>query len=189
VTTKTQLRKDISEKRKALDHEWIKTASAHVVKQIQIQDVFQSAKTVALYMAIGGEVDLSSLFPICQKHEKRICIPVFNEKLKFYEMAEITPHTQFKEGHYGIREPVSPDLLSLNDIDVIIVPGVAFAPNGNRLGRGGGYYDRLLDGFAGHTMAAAFDFQIIPQVPCSIHDRPVATIVTETKVIKVRTHY
>jgi 5-formyltetrahydrofolate cyclo-ligase len=136
-------------------------------------------------MYFGGEVQLDSLFPICWEGGKRTCIPVYNEVLKIYEMAEITPTTEFITGHYGIREPVSPQLVPLSEIDLITVPGIAFDRSGNRLGRGGGFYDRMLSSFEGSTIAVAFDFQIYDQVPVEPHDKPVHAVITEIKVLNV----
>ncbi len=189
MTSKQDIRKQITEKRKVLDASWLKTTSARVAKNFQALEAFQSAKTVALYMAIGGEVDLSTIFRVCWKLNKRTCIPVFNNTLKLYEMAEITPETRFETGRYGIKEPVAPVRVPKDRIELMAVPGLAFDPAGNRLGRGGGYYDRLLDGFGGKAAATAFDFQILPAIPVNDHDQPVDLIISETKIMKVRNEY
>lgn len=88
--------------------------------------------------------------------------------------------TPCRIGHYGIREPIDPVFLPLEAIDVMIIPGVAFDARGNRLGRGGGYYDRLLAAFDGFTAGVAFAFQLVPCVPTEPHDRSVQVVVTET---------
>ena len=100
-------------------------------------------------------------------------------------MAEITKETLMQTAHYGIQEPISPILIPSDLINVMAVPGVAFDRRGNRLGRGGGYYDRLLNNFCGYAVAVAFDFQVLPKIPYESHDIPVNEIVTETKLIKV----
>ena len=186
MTTKAQLRREIAEKRNLLKPRQVTAASLLIVDQIQSLGVFQTAKSVALYKAIGGEVDLDPLFPLCWKDGKSTCIPVFNAEMRLYELASVTADTAFKTGNYGIREPVDPSLVPLRDIDLVLVPGVAFDPAGNRLGRGGGYYDRLLNGFEGTTVAVAFDFQVFPEIPCDAHDIPVQYVVTDTESIKVQ---
>lgn len=183
--TKQKIRREIEAGRRALDPVWMATASARIVESCQMLEVFGTAGMIALYKAIGGEVDLDPLFPACWSADKRTCIPIFNAKSKIYEMAEVTVETQYSTGHYGIREPLAPALLPMSQIDLIAVPGVAFDRKGNRLGRGGGYYDRLLDGFSGVAAAVAFDFQVLPKIPCEPHDRPVNWIVTETKIVDV----
>lgn len=183
MSTKQQIRREIEAQRKALDFRWLEAASARVVENFQALEAFQPSETVALYMAIAGEVALGPLFSKCWKLGKRTCIPLFNAKAKIYEMAEVSAETEYRIGHYGIREPLSPALFPLDDIDLIAVPGVAFDREGNRLGRGGGYYDRLLEGLPGVSAAVAFDFQILPHIPCETHDKPVDALATETKLL------
>jgi len=183
-TIKKRIRQEVSERREVLEFQWLEAASGQIVEKFQTLEAFQSSKTIALYMAIGGEVDLEPLFSKCWKLGKHTCIPVFNTKAKIYEMAVVSAETQYQTGHYGIQEPLSPTLLPMNRIDLVAVPGVAFDRTGNRLGRGGGYYDRLLDGFSGISAAVAFDFQIFPQIPCEPHDRSVDALVTETGIVK-----
>ncbi|MDH3982024.1 MAG: 5-formyltetrahydrofolate cyclo-ligase, partial [Kiritimatiellaceae bacterium] len=82
----------------------------------------------------------------------------------------------------GIKEPISPTLVPLDEIDLIAVPGVAFDLTRNRLGRGGGYYDRILEDFGGTSVAVAFGFQILEEIPVDPHDEPVDILITEIKV-------
>ncbi|QBG47077.1 5-formyltetrahydrofolate cyclo-ligase [Verrucomicrobia bacterium S94] len=185
MTTKHELRRQVGKKRAALDAEWLKTASASLIRQFRSLDIFKTSKTVALYKAIGGEVNLEPLFEHCWSLGKRTAIPVFNANSRVYEMAEISSSTQFRTGNYGIPEPVSPERLPLSAINLIIVPGVAFDLAGNRLGRGGGYYDRMLSVFSGSTVGVCFDFQWLETVPVDPHDQPVDFVVTETKCGKV----
>ena len=185
MTAKRQIRREIEAKRQALESQWQAVASSKIVEHFQMLEAFPPAETIALYKAIGGEVDLDVLFSICWKAGKRTCIPIFNANAKIYEMAEVSAETQYSTGHYGIREPLSPTLCPMHQIDLIAVPGVAFDRTGNRLGRGGGYYDRLLDGFSGVSAAVAFDFQILPEIPVELHDKPVNTLVTETETVNV----
>jgi 5-formyltetrahydrofolate cyclo-ligase len=185
MKSKQDIRKQIEAKRRALDPQWLDGASARIVENFQTLEIFGSAGIVALYKAIGGEVDLDPLFSACWNANKRTCIPTFNAESKIYEMAEVTVETHYSTGHYGIREPLTPALLPMSKIDLIAVPGVAFDRAGNRLGRGGGYYDRLLDGFSGVAAAVAFDFQILPEVPAEAHDKPVDILVTEIKIVNL----
>jgi len=175
----------MAEKRHLLDIQWLTNASLHIAAHIQRLEAFITAERIALYKAIAGEVDLECLFSACWDQDKRTFIPVFDRALKAYKMAEITAETRYITGHYGIQEPETPSLVPIDDIDLIILPGVAFDTNGNRLGRGGGYYDRMLDGFSGKTVAAAFEFQLISNIPNESHDMPVNCIVTESKVVDV----
>lgn len=185
MTPKARLRNEIAAHRRTLDIDWTHEASSKILEALQELGAFSAAKTVALYKALPGEVQLENLFPLCWGLGKETCIPVFNTTLRAYEMATVDRDTSYATGNYGIVEPRSPSLMEFNRIDLIVVPGVAFDTEGNRLGRGGGYYDRFLDGFCGVTTAVAFDFQIFPTIPHDVHDRSVNYIVTESKVVDV----
>ncbi len=182
MSTKAQLRLEIEARCRVLNLQWLTAASTRIVENFQTLEAFTPARTVALYKAIDGEVNLDLLFSSCWNAGKRTCIPIFNAAEKIYEMAEVTAETHYSTGHYGIQEPLSSALVSMDQIDLIAVPGVAFDRAGNRLGRGGGYYDRLLAGFSGIAAAVAFNFQILPTIPAEAHDKPVDLLVTETKI-------
>jgi 5-formyltetrahydrofolate cyclo-ligase len=189
MTTKEQLRSEIAEKRRSLDPRWIAAASLRIVAQIQGLDAYKRAECIALYKPITGEVDVESLFTACWNIGKHTCVPVFNSCQNAYEFAEIENKTVFKSANHGILEPENACLLPMDEIDLIIVPGVAFDANGNRLGRGGGYYDRIMEGFQGFKAAAAFEFQLFPDIPHDAGDIPVNYIVTESKVFNVCNEY
>lgn len=107
MKSKQDIRRQIGAKRGALDPRWVQAASTRIIRNLQALEAFQSAGTIALYMAIGGEVNLDPIFPDCWKSGKRTYVPVFNAAAEIYEMAEITYKTDYIIGHYGIREPIS----------------------------------------------------------------------------------
>lgn len=183
MTTKAHLRKKIGEKRRSLDPRWLADASSRIVAQLLKLDAFIAAESIALYKAIEGEVDLEPLFGSCWEQGKRTSIPIFNRALKIYELADISENTRYVQGNYGIQEPVNPAYAEIGAVDLVIVPGVAFDTKGNRLGRGGGYYDRMLAGYGGIKAAVAFEFQLFDHVPNDSSDIPVNYIVTESKVV------
>ncbi|MBN2704220.1 MAG: 5-formyltetrahydrofolate cyclo-ligase [Pontiellaceae bacterium] len=179
--TKRKIRKDIADQRITHSPEQLRCAGNMIAEMVSGLPAFHNAKTIALYMAIGGEVQLDSLFSKCWDLGKRTCIPAFNAQTKLYQMAEITAETVFKTGKYGIKEPENAHCISMHEIDLILVPGVAFSTDGKRLGRGGGYYDRLLAGYQGTTVGVALDEQIVADIPCEAHDLPVDYVITPSK--------
>lgn len=183
--TKQELRSEIADQRKNLGFQWLETASQQLIDHFQTLEEFQTSEVIALYKALGGEVNLETLFPKCWKLGKRTCIPIFNKQMRIYEMTEINESTQFRTGHYGIREPLEMHRLNLAEIDLIAVPGVGFDLKGNRLGRGGGYYDRMLNEFTGFAVGIAFEFQLFPKIPAENHDQRVQAVLTERKYTKV----
>ena len=189
MKTKEQLRREMEELRKNRDPSWCSEASRRIIGRLQELEVFRSARRVSLYKHLPGEVELEDLFDACWKLDQQTCMPVFNRTLRIYELAAIDARTRFRTGHYGIREPEERVPVSLDQVNLMIVPGVAFDVEGNRLGRGGGYYDRLLAGFRGVSVAVAFDFQIVPRLPTESHDIPVDLVVTESKLLKVQNEH
>ena len=93
---------------------------------------------------------------------------------------------QISPGYMGIPEPVTESQMNVEDIDMLVVPGVGFDPSGRRIGYGGGFYDRLLPRVKGKRTIAALAFcaQVFEQVPGMPHDIPVDYIITEEKVIE-----
>ena len=87
------------------------------------------------------------------------------------------------EGAYGIQEPDSTERIQSENIDLFVVPGVAFDSEGNRLGRGKGYYDKYLAGVTKPIIGVCFDFQLIDYVPAEKHDIKMAMIITENQIV------
>jgi 5-formyltetrahydrofolate cyclo-ligase len=186
MMTKQHIRKMISAKRQALSNHDIEPASRHIVATILEQPAFQKAQCVALYKAIFGEVTLEPLFEHCWAQNKRTLIPVFNPETKRYELIEVDAVTQYKTGNYGIQEPIPPHRLKSEEIDLFLVPGVAFDRTGNRLGRGGGYYDRMLALSTAPRIGICFHFQLLDQLPTEPHDVPVQIIITDKTVKRLK---
>lgn len=172
--------------RRALEPDWIAESSRRITDRVILMDRFRSANTVAVYRSFGGEVQTELLIRSCWTAGKQVCIPAYSEIKRKYVMSKITPATAYIRGLHGIEEPSPLLMIDFNAIDLMLVPGVAFDRFGGRLGRGGGYYDRILEAYTGRTVAMAFDFQLVEQVPVEPHDRPVDAVVTETNTIQVQ---
>ena len=181
--TKKELRLAIEAQRKAQSGAQVQRDSKRISDHIQMLESFKNSQSIALYMAFKTEVDLEELFLACWQLNKKTYIPYFNAETQVYVMAEITSETEMVKGHYGIAEPKHPKIFPTEEIEFFIVPGVAFDKTGKRLGRGGGYYDRLLANFQGHLTAVAFEFQLVENVPTEPHDQSMHAIVTEKQII------
>lgn len=129
-----------------------------VTKLIQ-QKAWQEAKVVAVTLSQGFELDTAPLINIAQAMGKVVVIPRTLPKRQM-EFVELNQATKFEKSSFGIEEPVNGQVYLSSDIDLIIVPGVAFSPTGHRLGFGGGYYDRYLARYTGQTIALALSTQI-----------------------------
>jgi 5-formyltetrahydrofolate cyclo-ligase len=152
---------------------------AAVVQKFQTLELFQQAKAIGAYMPLPDEVDITPLF---QALEKTFYIPAFNDASGSYRMAQLT--TELKKGRFGISEPAVPVFAAEDELDLIIVPGVAFDFSGNRIGRGGGFYDRLLPQYRAVRAGICFDFQCLETVPAKVHDVRMDWVVTHTRILK-----
>ncbi len=178
--TKADIRSRIAEQKKRLSAQTLAEMSADVVCKIQSLEIFRVAKTVGAYLPLPGEVDISPLF---QALEKTFYIPAFDETAGGYRMAQLT--AELKKGRFGILEPVTPAFAVETGLDLIFVPGVAFDRAGNRTGRGGGFYDRLLPQYHSVRAGVCFDFQCLDRLPTEKHDTPMHLVVTETQILKI----
>lgn len=147
------------------------------------QEVWRQATTVLLFASLADELDLWPLAELALQSGKRVGFPRFERALKEYSAREVTDlQKDMAPGYYGIREPC-PDcaVLQLNPLDLILIPGVAFDLYGRRLGRGRGYYDRLLRRMSGVKCGVALEQQIVPEVPVAPHDVHLNCILTPTR--------
>jgi len=130
---------------------------------------------VGIYMAYGHEVDITKLL---KQADITCCVPVCDGdyQMSFYLVDE---NTVFKKSHYGILEPVNAKIIDKNEIDMIIVPMVAFDAQRHRMGHGKGYYDRYLKDYQGMKIGVAFECQKFPQLDVYPHDIPMDLIISE----------
>ena len=133
---------------------------------------FLSAESVMLFANLPDEIDTFSLIDKCFAMGKKVYLPVINGDDMI--VAEFTG--EFKEGRFGIKEPVidtTLPTLTPNSIDFALVPGVGFSPSGYRLGRGKGYYDKFLSKYSNlYTVGICFREQFYLDIPTEPHDIP-----------------
>lgn len=150
--------------------------------RLRTLDVFQQAYKILFYVSFLSEVQTHQLIKEALKN-KKVGVPLVNNKELLIK--EITDFSQLSPGHKNILEPSSdlPDL-KVEDLNLIIVPGVAFDKKHYRLGYGGGYYDRLLAKDNDHiSIGLAFEEQIVDDLPIESHDQKVDFIVTDKRVL------
>jgi 5-formyltetrahydrofolate cyclo-ligase len=143
---------------------------------------FRSAQVVMFFASFRSEVDTETMIRRALRSGKRVILPkVAGKELTLYEIRDFDADVE--TGAWGIPEPKPLVPAKLEKIDLMIMPGAAFDEQGNRLGYGAGFYDKLLPAFKGATIALAFEAQILSNVPADPHDAPVKKIVTEKRVI------
>ena len=180
---KSRLRACYNARRKALEPQWRQRSDREICAAIRELPEYRSAECAAFFIPWGAEPDLRELF-----FEKRTFLPRYSAEREEYEMVEITSlESDLRPGKYGIPEPLpelpaaAPDFTRQQIL--FFVPAVACSSAGVRLGRGGGYYDRVLDGVVKKPVAVIYSCQLAPSLPCAVHDLPMGIIVTENNIL------
>lgn len=156
---KKEIRTVIKSRVKAMGTEERAAEAVQLLVAISAEPHFASAKNVLIYNPLPDEIDV---LPILErfKSSKKFFLPVVCG-----DILKILPYTESQcVGAYNISEPVGSDYVSISDIDLVIVPGVGFTTDGCRLGRGKGYYDRLLSGATCYKIGVCFSCQIEPAI-------------------------
>lgn len=187
---KRALRERVLAARDALDPPVRATASNAIAARIGALPSFREARRPLLTLPFRSEWDTRPLLDAGLARGRGVVLPRVDEPTRMLELRLVTePAWQIREGYRGIPEPdPSTPRVAPEDIDWILVPGVAFDARGGRLGYGGGYYDRLLPLLPADTprIAGAFDLQMVDAVPAAPHDLRVHTIATPTRLVKTR---
>jgi 5-formyltetrahydrofolate cyclo-ligase len=149
---------------------------------------YQRATTVLAYASFGGEFDTSFLLQRVLTDKKNLVMPRIDNDMQRLQLHRVNHLNELVAGGWGIREPhAEAKIVMPNEIDFILVPGVAFDSAGFRIGYGKGFYDKLLSSvsLASTRLSAAFDCQIIDAVPNEAHDQRVDIIITPTQKILI----
>lgn len=180
--TKNELRKMMKRERETLSKSEVMEKSVEIHKNLLKIEDFTGADCVLCYISIKNEVVTTPIINFCMEQGIRIAVPRVNGKeMDFYHISscdELTP------GAFGIPEPVGNDRCIPTQKDVIIMPGLAFDKNGNRIGYGGGYYDKYLSMHHNvKKIAVAYDFQVVEEVESEITDILPDYIVTDRGIL------
>lgn len=175
---KNTLRQSISLMRRKLTANDVRMYSEQILKRIEGMQAFLSAHTVLVYYPIHNEVDMRLLIDKWNG-KKQFLLPVIHGhgiEIRYYRGQD-----NLVRGKYGIPEPDSEIFKGIPDL--IIVPGVAFDEQQNRMGRGKGYYDRFLKEYKTETLGVCYDFQLIDHLPTTRFDKKVNRVFTPTRSI------
>lgn len=181
---KIALRNTIKQVRSKISVSYLTTSSSQICTRIRSLETYRQAKSIALYFPINGEIDLTPLWNTAPLHGKFCYFPAINENLTL-SFLPATPATAFKKNRYGIPEPdVSFDLaMPAEEIDLIIVPLVAFDMRCTRIGMGSGYYDRTLaNKKRGSVFGVAFQFQQVDFIDPAPWDIPLDAVITQKAI-------
>ena len=189
--SKAALRKQVLAARDALPPEMRRELSDRITSRLLELDAYRNARCVLAYMSFGGEFDTTAFVTDALAHGRQLCLPRVDRAARQLELHRVDDIERgLASGIWGIREPRSEcPRADLERIDFVLLPGVAFTPRCERLGYGGGFYDRLIPRFARRPplVAAAFALQIRAQIPLDANDQRVDAVVTERSLFTAAT--
>lgn len=181
--TKTDIRKEVLRVLRNQKEEERFRKSLVILDKLFATAEFQRSRTVLFYSSFDGEVKTFEMMVKAQESGKQVALPAINiEKKEIIPAIIADLHDDLETGPYGIehikehvRCPVG-----LDQIDLVIVPGIAFDRGGYRVGRGAGFYDRFLARLGPEipSIGLAFDFQVVDSIPRDDHDIPVSQVIT-----------
>ena len=174
---KKRIRREIRGLKNTISLEEKTSRSIAILEKVEQLPEFIEAKTVMLYWAMADEVQTSE-FVIKWSTSKRVILPCVNGNeldLRVFRGEE----DLIMGENFGIPEPSGELYTDYDEIDLILVPGVAFDVENNRMGRGKAYYDKLLSSIKAFKLGVCFDFQLLQSVPTDEHDIKMDRIVSE----------
>ena len=169
---KQELRAMIRQKKRAMTEAEIEEKSARLGLLLAGSEVYRSAKVIYGYLPYNQEVRTIPMLEQAIRDGKRVAVPkVYDDDMKFIYLDDMT---QIAKGYAGIPEPVADEPVACDRDALVLMPGLAFDPQGHRIGYGGGFYDRFLASEPEHpTVALCYDFQMLPNLETEEFDIPV----------------
>lgn len=173
---KQELRKTIREQKRAMTPEEVERRSAELMRLFLASDAYKNAKTIYGYLPYNQEVRTVPMLEQAQRDGKRVAVPkVYGDEMKFLYLDDLT---QVAKGYSGIPEPIADEPEADDETALVLMPGLAFDPQGHRIGYGGGFYDKFLCAEPNHpTVALCYDFQVLPVLETEEFDIPVDQVI------------
>ena len=172
---KTELRREIRARKRAMTEAEIEERSAKLAQLFFASRAYQNAKTIYGYLPYNQEVRTVPMLERALKDGKKVAVPkVYGEEMKFLYLDDLTA---VAKGYAGIPEPIADEPVAHDETALVLMPGLAFDPQGHRIGYGGGFYDKFLAAEPNHpTLALCYEFQMLPKLDVEDHDIPVDTV-------------
>lgn len=185
---KLQLRMMMKEKLKLMTPDLYNIWSVQIAKKLYELDEWKNANVIGITISRGTEVYTRSIIEKGWQENKQMVVPKCDPVKKEMTFRILESFAQLEVIYFGLEEPIESKTKPVlpNEIELLIVPGLAFNEYGQRLGFGGGYYDRFLNRYNGNTIALAFQLQMVNSIPIEEHDRTIGMIITNEQVISCR---
>ena len=184
MESKNELRKRILKIRNNMSKEDVEKNSRAITDRITSLDIYKQSKVVFIYMDFKNEVMTSNLIRHMLSEKKRVVIPYTDTINTVLIPSEITREADLKLNPFGYYEPKNISPVNIEEIELVIVPGVVFDKNLNRIGFGKGYYDKILNKLkpSAKKLAVAHEFQVLEIIPAEEHDVKMDMIITEKNI-------
>ena len=172
---KTELRKMIREKKRAMTIAEIEAKSAELGRLFRETEAYRNAKTIYGYLPYNQEVRTVAMLEHALADGKRVAVPkCYGDEMRFIFMDELS---RVEKGYANIPEPIADGPIANDETALVLLPGLAFDRDGHRIGYGGGFYDKFLAAEPGHpTLALCYDFQMMDHLETEEYDIPVDTV-------------
>jgi len=183
---KAERRRELRARWQRLSDEQRAAGAGRICRRVVEQEFWKQAQTVLLFAPLSDEVNIWPLMETALAEGKTLALPRFDPLKRSYAAAQVTDlQRDLVAGTFGIREPAGTcEEIPLTAIDLALVPGVGFEAHGNRLGRGRGFYDRLLAAIGGIKCGLALDEQIVEVIPTEEQDVRMDVVLTPTQLIE-----
>lgn len=174
---KKEMRAMIRAKKRAMTESQIGSASRALGKKFRESDLYQQAKTIYGYLPYNQEVRTVEILEQAIRDGKRVAVPkCYGEDMRFIYIDDFT--TQVAPGYCNIPEPIADGPVADDETALVLMPGLAFDPQGRRIGYGGGFYDRFLAAEPNHpTLALCYGFQMVEKLETEKFDIPVDQVI------------
>ena len=175
---KKSLRREIGEKKRVMTVEQIEQASQRLAQKLFATEAYQQAQSIYGYLSYNQEVRTEGILRQAFMDGKRVAVPkVFGDEMKFLWIESLS---MVAPGYYNIPEPIADGPVADDELALILMPGLAFDPQGHRLGYGGGFYDRYIAEHHDHKLVAlCYDFQMFDHLETEAHDIPVDLVISD----------
>ena len=173
---KKALRREIGAKKRAMSAEEIERASARLAEKFFQAELYRQAKAIYGYLSYNQEVRTEPILRRAQADGKRVAVPkVYGDEMRFLWLDDLK---QVAPGAYGSPEPIADGPVAMDETALVLMPGLAFDPEGHRIGYGGGFYDKYLEKHPNHPLIAlCYPFQMLNHLEVEAHDIPVDQVI------------
>lgn len=172
---KKELRRTIRDLKRAMTEEEIVSRSQKLGQLFAASEAYQNAKTIYGYLPYNQEVRTVAMLEKALADGKKVAVPkCYGEEMRFIYMEDLS---KVEKGYAGIPEPIADEPVADDPTALVLMPGLAFDPQGHRCGYGGGFYDKFLAAEPNHpTLALCYEFQMFDHLEVDSHDIPVDTV-------------